>query len=46
MLNSQLPEEMVQLAKDSDVTHVMLPKGKLAVFVIPATEKGNLRRRI
>jgi hypothetical protein len=31
-------EEKVQLAKDSDVSRGMLPKGKLAVFVIPATE--------
>ncbi len=39
-------EGKVQLAKDSHVSHVMLPKGKLAVFVIPATEKDKLRRRI
>ena len=29
---------------NSDVSHVMLPKGKLAVFVIPATEKDKLRK--
>jgi hypothetical protein len=34
------------MAKDSDVSHVMLPKGKLAVFVVPATEQDKLRRRI
>ncbi len=39
-------EEKVQLAKDPDVSHVMLLKGKLAVFVISATEKDKLRRRI
>ena len=40
-------EEKTQLAlnwNDSDVSHVMLPKGKLAVFVIPATEKDILMK--
>jgi hypothetical protein len=38
--------ENVQIAKDSDLSHVMHPKGKLAVWVVPATEKDKLRRKI
>ena len=39
-------EEKVQIAKDSDFSHVMHPKGKLAVWVVPATEKDKARRKI
>ena len=40
------PDEKVQLAKNSDSSHVMRPTGKLAVFVVPATLKDQARRKL
>jgi hypothetical protein len=39
-------EEKVRIAKDSDSSHVLHQKGKLSVWVVPATERDKARRKI
>jgi hypothetical protein len=39
-------EEKVQIAKDFDSSHVLHPKGKLSVWVVPPTERDKAQRKI